>query len=156
MCVLGNGSKTRLKKNTFSILLRRPRAQARAPAKKDGKYKLAAEKIMKKCWVLAPFGVGGVYNRGTNKLYPRKRHFFVMEKCIEDTRQEEKHVPDPLEAIMRPTDPVKEELRQNLFKMHQFRPKITKIKVSTFWILEIRCFPAGGQCQPSRPVGFKQ
>ena len=44
------------------------------------------------------------------KLYPRKRHFFVMEKYIEDVRQEEKHVPDLLEAIMRPTDPVKEEL----------------------------------------------
>ena len=48
VCVLGNGSNTHLKKNTFSILLRRPRAQARAPAKKDGKYKLAAAKIVKK------------------------------------------------------------------------------------------------------------
>ena len=34
-----------------------------------------------------------------------------MEKCFEDVRQDEKHVPDLLEAIMRPTDPVKEELR---------------------------------------------
>ena len=33
-----------------------------------------------------------------------------MEKYIEDARQEEKDVPDLLEAIMRPTDPVKEEL----------------------------------------------
>ena len=39
-----------------------------------------------------------------------KRHFFLMEKCFEDARQDEKHVPDLLEAIMRPTDPVKEEL----------------------------------------------
>jgi len=77
-----------------------------------------------------------------------------MEKYIEDARQEEKDVPDLLEAIMRPTDPVKEELRQNLFKMTQFRPKITKIKVSTFWIPEIRCFPAGGQCQASRHQVF--
>ena len=53
----------------------------------------------------------------TNKLYPRKRHFFVIEKYIEDTKQEEKDVPDLLEAIMRPTDPVKEELRRNLCKM---------------------------------------
>ena len=83
------------------------------------------------------------------KLYPRERHFFVMEKSIEDARQEENNVPDLLEAIMRPTDPVKEELRPILFKLSQFRPKITKIKVSTFWIPEIRCFPAGGQCQPS-------
>ena len=63
------------------------------------------------------------------KLYPRKRHFFVIEKYIEDAKQEEKDVPDLLEAIMRPTDPVKEELRQNLFKMTQFRPEITKIRV---------------------------
>ena len=40
----------------------------------------------------------------------RKIHFFVMEKYIEDARQEEKDVPDLLEAIMRPNDPVKEEL----------------------------------------------
>ena len=45
-----------------------------------------------------------------------------MEKYVEDARQEEKDVPDLLEAIMRPTDPVKEELGQNLFKMSQFRP----------------------------------
>ena len=60
-----------------------------------------------------------------------------MEKYIEDARQEEKHVPDLLEAIMRPTCPVKEELRQNLCKMIQFRPEIPKIQVSTFWIPEI-------------------
>ena len=75
------------------------------------------------------------------KVYLGKRPFFVMEKYIEDARQEEKDVPDLLEAIMRPTCLVKEELRQNLFKMTQFRPKIPKIKVSTFWIPEIRCFP---------------
>ena len=63
------------------------------------------------------------------KLYPRKRHFFVMEKYIEDAKQEEKDVPDLLEAIMRPTDPVKEELRQKTMKMNQFRPEITKIRV---------------------------
>ena len=43
-----------LKKKTFSILLRRPRpgpvprAQARAPAKKDGKFKFTARKPAKK------------------------------------------------------------------------------------------------------------
>ena len=66
------------------------------------------------------------------KLYLRKRHFFVIEKYIEDARQDEKHVPDLLESIMRPTDPVKEESRQNLFKLNQFEPEITKTKVSTF------------------------
>ena len=49
-----------------------------------------------------------------------------MEKYIEDARQEEKDVPDLLEAIMRPTCLVKEELRQNLMKMTQFRSKIQK------------------------------
>ena len=52
-----------------------------------------------------------------------------MEKYIEEARQEEKDVPDLLEAIMRLTDPVKEELRTNSCKMSQFRPEITKIRV---------------------------
>ena len=55
-----------------------------------------------------------------------------MEKCFEDARQDEKHVPDLLEATMRPTDPVKDELRQKLFKMTQFGSKIKKIRVCTF------------------------
>ena len=63
------------------------------------------------------------------KLYPRKNNFFVMEKHIEDAKQEEKDVPDLLEPIMRPTCLVKEELRPNLFKMSQFRPEITKTRV---------------------------
>ena len=41
-------------------------------------------------------------------------------------------MPDLLEAIMRPTDPVKEELRQQLFKIIQFGSKIKKIRVCTF------------------------
>ena len=84
------------------------------------------------------------------KLTLRKRHFFVIEKYIEDARQDEKHVPDLLEATMRPTDPVKEELRSILFKMTPTRLKTTKIKVPTFWIPEIQSFPSGGQCQPAR------
>ena len=55
-----------------------------------------------------------------------------MEKYVEDVRQEKKDVPDLLEAIMRPTDPVKEESRPNSYKMSQFRPEITKIRVCTF------------------------
>ena len=72
-----------------------------------------------------------------------------MEKCFEDARQDEKHVPDLLEPIIRPIDPVKEELRQKLFKIDKFRSKIKKMRVSKFWIPEIQNFPAGGQCQPS-------
>ena len=68
-----------------------------------------------------------------------------MEKYIEDVTQDEKHVPDLLESIMRPTDPVKEELRQKLSKIDQFDSKIKKMRVSKFWIPEIQSFPAGGQ-----------
>ena len=58
-----------------------------------------------------------------DKLTLRKRHFFVIEKYVEDVKQEEKDVPDLLESIMRPTDPVKEELRKNLCKMSKFSHK---------------------------------
>ena len=83
------------------------------------------------------------------KLTLRKRHFFVVEKYIEDARQDEKHAPDLLEVIMKPPGPVEEELRPILFKMNQLRSKITKFRVSASWILEIRSFPVGGQCQPT-------
>ena len=79
-------------------------------------------------------GWTGVDSGCPQKLYLRKRNFFVTEKYIEDVKQEEKDVPDLLESIMRPTDPAKEELLRILFKMDQFRPKIIKIKVSTFWM----------------------
>ena len=79
------------------------------------------------------------------KLILRKIYVFVIEKHIEDVKQEEKHVPDLLESIMKPTDPVKEELRQKLFKIIQFVSKIKKIRVSSFWIPKIQSFPAGGQ-----------
>ena len=73
-----------------------------------------------------------------------------MEKYNEDVRQDEKHVPDLLESIMRPPVPVKDELRPISFKTNQFASKIQNIKVLTLWIPEIQCFPTGGQCQPSR------
>ena len=68
-----------------------------------------------------------------------------MEKYFEDARQDEKHVPNLLESIMRSTDPVKEELRQKWFKISQFGSKIQQMRVSKFWIPEIQSFPAGGQ-----------
>ena len=68
------------------------------------------------------------------EVVPKKKTFFVIEKYVEDVKQKEKDVPDLLESIMRPTDPVKEELRQILFKLNQFGPKITKIKVCTFQV----------------------
>ena len=36
-------------------------------------------------------------------MYLRKIYVFVIEKYIEDVRQDEKYMPDLLEAIMRPT-----------------------------------------------------
>ena len=58
-----------------------------------------------------------------------KRHVFLIEKCFEDARQDEKHVPDVLESIIQPPDPVKEELWPNLCKIEQFRLEIFKIRV---------------------------
>ena len=78
------------------------------------------------------------------------RYVVLIEKYSEDVRQDEKHVPDLLESIMRPKLFVKEGLRPIVFKMIQIRSKIQTIKVSTFWIPEIQKFPAGGQCQPAR------
>ena len=59
-----------------------------------------------------------VHTQKTQKTIS-KRHVFLMEKYFEGVKQDEKHVPDLLEAIMKPTDPVKEELRQKLFKITQ-------------------------------------
>ena len=86
-----------------------------------------------------------MYTHNKTKNNISKRHVFLIEKCFEGARQNEKHVPDLLESIMRPTDPVKEELRQKLFKIDQFESEIKKMRVSKFWIPEIQSFPAGGQ-----------
>ena len=64
---------------------------------------------------------------GTQDL--KKKVFFLVEKYVGDVRQDEKHIPDLLEAIIRPPGLVKEELRPILFKMSQFRSEITKIRV---------------------------
>ena len=81
----------------------------------------------------------------------------LVEKCLEDARQDEKHVPDLLEAIIQPPDPVKEELRQKLFKIDQFGS--TKIKkMMGFKILDPGNpkFSRRRPTQPSRPVDFEQ
>ena len=71
------------------------------------------------------------------EVVPKKNTSCVMEKYVEDAKQDEKDVPDLLEPIMKGSGLVNEELRPILFKSNQFRPKILKIKVSTFWIPEI-------------------
>ena len=65
------------------------------------------------------------------QLTLRKRHFFI-EKYVEDVKQDEKHVPDLLEPIIPPPDPVKDELRQKLSKIIQIESQIKKIRVCTF------------------------
>ena len=67
-----------------------------------------------------------------NKLTIRIIHIFVIEKYVEDVKQEEKDIPDLLESIMKGSGIVKEELRRIVCKMSQFRPKILKIRVCTF------------------------
>ena len=81
----------------------------------------------------------------THKKKTTSKNTFSYKKYIEDARQDEKHVPDLLEAIMRPPGPAKDELRQKLFKITQFGSKIKKMRVSKFWIPEFQIFPAGGQ-----------
>ena len=58
-------------------------------------------------------GMDSVCRRTKKQKTISKRHAFLMEKYFEDARQDEKHVPDLLEAIIQPTDLVKEELRQS-------------------------------------------
>ena len=47
-----------------------------------------------------------------------KTYFFVIETHVEDVKQHEKHAPDLLEPITRPTFFVKEKLRRIFFKMN--------------------------------------
>ena len=66
--------------------------------------------------------------------YKKKRMFFVKEKFIRDIKQGQQVVPDLLESIMKPTRPVKGELRRKTMNMNQFRPNIQEFGVSTFWM----------------------
>ena len=61
---------------------------------------------------------GGGWHPGARQVVPKQNtYFFVIEKYIEDARQDEKHIMDLLEAIMTPPGIVKEELRQILLNM---------------------------------------
>ena len=65
-------------------------------------------------------------NDTKRKLTLRKRHFFVLEKYVEDVKQDEKHVPDLLELIMRFTCLEKEELRTNSCKSNGLQTRLKK------------------------------
>ena len=75
---------------------------------------------------------GRGYAHTKKMLALRKKHVFAIKKYVEDVTQGQKVVPDLVESILRPTGPVKEELRQKLFKINQFGSKTKKIRVCTF------------------------
>ena len=89
------------------------------------------------------------------KLYLRKRHSFVIEKYVEDVKQDQKIVRDVVESIMKPPDPVKEELRRMLMNMCQFRHEITRIKDSTFWMSRKLTDRRWRSTQRASPASFK-
>ena len=70
-----------------------------------------------------------------NKLTLRKCHLVFIEKSIEDVKQDQRTVPDLVESVIKPTDPVKEELRRILCKWNNLGPKS---KNSTFYFLDVR------------------
>ena len=100
----------------------------------------------------------GSWQPGTHKrkLYLRKKHVFVTETYVEDARQDGKNISDLLKALMRPTDPVQEELRSFLFKMDQCGSKITKIRISTFWRSGNPKFSRWRAMPTCSPLSFKQ
>ena len=56
----------------------------------------------------------------------------MIEKYVEDVKQDEKSVPDLVGSITKGSGLLKEELRRISCKMSQFKSKITKIRVCTF------------------------
>ena len=48
-------------------------------------------------------GLEGAGGHGPKKLTLRKRHFLVIEKCVEDIKQDQETVPDLVEKLIRPT-----------------------------------------------------
>ena len=85
------------------------------------------------------------------KLTLRKRHFFVIEKYVED----EKSVLDLLESIMNAPGLVKEESDRIAYKMNQCRPEITEVRVSTLWRSGKSTHSCRRPTQPSCPISCK-
>merc|ERR1712078_938308 len=101
-------------------------------------------------------GLPAVGTHTQKEVDPKKSICFVTGKYVEDAEQDQKIAPDLVESIMKPTDPVKEELRLILFKMNQFRPKIIKIRVSTFWMSGESTDSRRRATQPVSPASFKR
>ena len=80
-----------------------------------------------------------------------------MEKYLEDVRQDEKHVPDLLESIMRPTDPVlKRRVTAKFVQNDPIRVENQENQGFNFLDSGNPKFSRRRPTQPSRPVGFKQ
>ena len=67
--------------------------------------------------------------------------FLLLEKKHEDAKQDEKHVPDLLESIMKAPGLVKEELRRILLKIDQIKSKIQKAWSQLFGFRKSEVFP---------------
>ena len=80
-----------------------------------------------------------------SKLTLSKTYFFVVEKYIDDVKQDEKHIPDLLESMMKGSGLVKEELRLISSKMIHLDPKSPKSGCPLFGCPENRRIPARGQ-----------
>ena len=78
----------------------------------------------------------GVGTCTKSKLTLRTKHLFVLERSVEDVKQDEKSVLDLLESIMKPSGLANGELRRISCKLSQFRPNITKIRACTFHMSE--------------------
>ena len=79
----------------------------------------------------------GTHTKKQNTI--SKRHVFLMEKCFEDVRRDEKHVPDLLESIMRPTDPIKKRVTAKFVEdTAEYAKLYPKSKQSGFKLFEFR------------------
>ena len=85
----------------------------------------------------------------SGEVDPKKKTLFVIEKYVEDTNQDEKHVPDLLEAIIQTPGLEKEELRLMSFKMIKIGSKIKNIQVSFFFgFRKSAVFPSEANASP--------
>ena len=105
---------------------------------------------------VSSLGLEGVGGKGVDmkQVVHKKMILFVtsIETYIEDVKQDEKDVPDLLESIMRPTDAVREELRQKLFKRLNLDRKSRKYGFQNFGFRKFKVFPpeANTTFSPSR------
>ena len=77
----------------------------------------------------------------STKVDPMKKTLFVIEKYVEDVKQDEKSSPGLLESLMKPTCLVKDALRQILLKWVNLDPKSLKLEFQLFGFRKSDGFP---------------